>query len=1006
MALGQAGNRDFRPVRAKPKRSRPKPTPQPRKPPSPVRVVTAVARSQRPAPIAQPRRGSTPQPVRVITKQARAQRPARFTPRDTTPVARAHAQEAQYVSQGKAVEKAAKGQRRTDYSDLPVATRRATVRKAWATPKPQRTPEQKAAIQVHHERHAGDVAQRKLGGLARVAHAQEAAYVSQGEAVAKDAAEKSKKKKETYVLPKKVEALGVNIPLRDVEKAVTTGVRTVGKGIHAVGAAESKYLGSKGAPKILANAPKDAAEIAVTTPTSVVKLGQTAVTKPEKVPGMLAQPYKDLYHHPGKFITEHPVSSALMFAPTVRVPGRLAGRGARLVGKQTLERPSAHFPGTNLREKRYGSKDITVRAVQSKIDKRRAKKGTSVTHEPHPDAPKPGSPEFSDAVKKVNRVENLRTRGATAGERGAAEEAQKRVLNRHKLHVDDKGAVKPRTVTVERPGGGRPVMSQKHVERRVDEFFDVARREADERLARHTQEARDAGHTGEELEHKVKAIRKQVGVRTRRDFAREFGGETHPTTKAAKEAEANLPFDGTVMSVGAKEHTVVPTFAAKRLAHHQSVGSSKAVGAKVLRTTRKAFTRTVLPTSPSWMFGQVAESGFRAATSGAGPTSYLRGHRAMKALERNDPAAALRAKAIATPGGLNRVNKEISQKTLADEFEGTGLQKPARALTAMGGAPGVKQMRGHYNKFADFVFDQLNGKLIENNVQKAMLGRALRDSPLMDRHVVGLGRKAMDEAAEGLRGTETQVQLARQVQEMYGKYSAFSPGKREQIMHWTPFMPWMLNMTRFLTHTLPVEHPVMAGLLADTGVATEEWRRKHRLSLRAEGSGWAKSKDMVPPYLMGSYPAEELGLGKKGQYVRAGKFLPFAPASVLKPEELARQFLPQVSGPYEAAHGRNPITGDPKHGKYGKDVGAAEAWKDTVHEAVKSMVPVVGQLERINEDGAAKVLNPLAPTKLPKPKKKRGRKKKPGSQIPLGGGRGGTQIPLTGGGSSTLIPLN
>src|SRR5580765_2687799 len=97
MALGQAGNRDFAPRRVKPiakKRS----TPQPRKPPSPVRVVEAVARSQR---------------------------PIAYKPRDTTPVARAHAQETQYVSQGRAVEKAAHEQRVARHTAEHVARVRA-----------------------------------------------------------------------------------------------------------------------------------------------------------------------------------------------------------------------------------------------------------------------------------------------------------------------------------------------------------------------------------------------------------------------------------------------------------------------------------------------------------------------------------------------------------------------------------------------------------------------------------------------------------------------------------------------------------------------------------------------------------------------------------------------------------------------------------------------------------------------------------------------------------------
>jgi hypothetical protein len=80
--------------------------------------------------------------------------------------------------------------------------------------------------------------------------------------------------------------------------------------------------------KTIGNAPKDAAEIVATTPTSTYMLGKTAVTHPEKVPGMLAAPYVELAKHPGKFIQEHPVSAALMVAPARRFPAAARARSA------------------------------------------------------------------------------------------------------------------------------------------------------------------------------------------------------------------------------------------------------------------------------------------------------------------------------------------------------------------------------------------------------------------------------------------------------------------------------------------------------------------------------------------------------------------------------------------------------------------------------------------------------------------------------------------------------
>lgn len=126
----------------------------------------------------------------------------------------------------------------------------------------------------------------------------------------------------------------------------------------------------KMAGKVAKNAAADAAELAVTTPTSVAKLASTAATHPEKVPGLLAQPYIDLAKHPIKTFSEHPVSTALMLAPAARMPGRVLGKGARIAGKQTLERPAASLPGTAVKDPRTGSRDAIVRAVQSRADKK------------------------------------------------------------------------------------------------------------------------------------------------------------------------------------------------------------------------------------------------------------------------------------------------------------------------------------------------------------------------------------------------------------------------------------------------------------------------------------------------------------------------------------------------------------------------------------------------------------------------------------------------------------
>jgi hypothetical protein len=49
------------------------------------------------------------------------------------------------------------------------------------------------------------------------------------------------------------------------------------------------------------------------------------------------------------------------------------------------------------------------------------------------------------------------------------------------------------------------------------------------------------------------------------------------------------------------------------------------------------------------------------------------------------------------------------------------------------------------------------------------------------------------EVAKGLRGTRKQVQYARYVDEVLGKYGRFSPATRRVIQTFAPFLPWYLN---------------------------------------------------------------------------------------------------------------------------------------------------------------------------------------------------------------------
>jgi hypothetical protein len=100
-----------------------------------------------------------------------------------------------------------------------------------------------------------------------------------------------------------------------------------------------------GAAGVAGRAAKDAEEMAVTLPSSVAHLASTAVHHPEKVPGELLAPYKQLAKHPVKSLSEHPLQTALMVAPAVRMPGRVARQGAAHHGQADAHAPRSGHAG-------------------------------------------------------------------------------------------------------------------------------------------------------------------------------------------------------------------------------------------------------------------------------------------------------------------------------------------------------------------------------------------------------------------------------------------------------------------------------------------------------------------------------------------------------------------------------------------------------------------------------------------------------------------------------------
>jgi hypothetical protein len=406
---------------------------------------------------------------------------------------------------------------------------------------------------------------------------------------------------------------------------------------------------------------------------------------------------------------------------------------------------------------------------------------------------------------------------------------------------------------------------------------------------------------------------------------------------------------------------LIPEVAADRLTQHlHSLGSGPK--AKALRVVGQGFRRTVLATSPSWMTGNVTEAALRAGVARAGPLSYATGRRVVKRLGEIDPKAQQELTARATGGGhFSMADRTIH--TDASQFAGGPVLEPmAKVLGAFWRKPGPKHVAGAWRAWTDVVFRQLNGR-VESQFQTAMLGRALRESPLMDRGIVKLGATAVDQAARGLRDTNEQARFAHEVRRMYGRYDAFAPDTRLMIQNYTPFIAWWLNSVKFVYSVLPRDHPAVTTLIASAEQATEEWRKNHGLDLFMGG----KDTGQLPGFLQGSIPLAH------GAHQRAPfRYTPFgAFGDPLK--NIADTILPQFSGILSAFNGE-----DWKGKKLVKPDGSPADEFDKAKAAaaafIDATIPIVAQVKRADAKGldAFNPLAPIAPTKKKLKKTKSG----------------------------------
>lgn len=661
----------------------------------------------------------------------------------------------------------------------------------------------------------------------------------------------------------------------NVSDAIKAKTTTGGHGSGKFAVIEANLPVGAFSVKELKNAGKDAAELAVTTPSSVAHLVsegyhankalagghvKQAVQGNVKIAKELAQPYVQFAKSPVKAAEEKPVSTALMLQPVVRAPGAALGRVARIKGTQTLEREPATLPGTALKEARTRSRDYFVNKRQAAQD---AKNPTPTMTQ-------------AQVERRVDEFHDFgqhhTTRAADSAAARAKQNAQANGLNKK----DTADAVK-QAIDGARGGAG------KHVDELFGREFGAVHE-----ISPQGHIVQPKGATEGAL-HDSRVDAERIAARLNSRPVVVARGRHTPLQAPRQGTPTDVEF--VVRKAGSK-YAVVPKAASERLNWHRRVGTSQAPGSKILRVAGRTFRTAVLPLSAKWLTGQVSEAGIRSVVAGAGPADLWRFRSVVQRMNRDNPGSgdALVSRITGGQFGLTGTAREFAEgRSLAEEFQGTAFEDIAHGLTKAGSTRPARAVRSGWGKYTNVVFNTVNGA-IENTARKAMAGQAIRSGQFMENHIRGLSDRAIQDAADGLHGTHAQVQLGRAVDRMYGQYQKFSPAKRETLLHTTPFYPWYRNVATFITKTLPVDHPLKTALLTDIEAMDEDWRKSHGLSLK-EGGG-------KPGFLLGGYP-----VGSGEQVVRYGRYTPFVPGDPL--ESVADLVTPQFGNVKEILHGHD-----------------------------------------------------------------------------------------------------
>jgi hypothetical protein len=413
---------------------------------------------------------------------------------------------------------------------------------------------------------------------------------------------------------------------------------------------------------------------------------------------------------------------------------------------------------------------------------------------------------------------------------------------------------------------------------------------------------------------------------------------------------------------------LIPEAAAKRIQQHMNTMGATTFE-QAFQASTGVFRKTVLSTSPTWLWGNVSEAIIRSLIDRAGPGSYVYARRVLNDLQRTSPELAQEVAHRVAGGGHFSTAERMQIFRSADQFTGTSLEPVANSLARVVRAPGASNVANAWHQWTTHVF-RFNSYL-ERQFQTAMFGRALKRE----------GYKAVEDAARGLKNTEAQVRFGRMVDDAYGKYSKWSPSTRRLIAGYTPFISWWLAATKFVFRVLPRDHPVVTSLMASSVTATRDWREKEKITLPQLG--------LKAGFLAGDIPLSH------GRHVNIARYTPFG--AFTNPADVANTVLPQFATLANAAQGRDWKGHEYKTLKAGIE-GAGS-------ELAGAYVPFFSRFEAAKKYGAGPSLNPYRPIAPGKKTSAAWESHRGPVKIPLGGGSTGHKIPLDGSSGSHKIKL-